>query len=115
MATNVKQTGPIDRITWTNGTGGDLAAGALVALVSGATGRVGLLLVDIADGASGAVLVKGMASDLTAETGVAWAQDDKLYLAAGTLTKTVGTNTPAGRAAVAKLSATAVGELILND
>lgn len=51
-----------------------------------------------------------------AETGVAWTAGDKLYLTAGsqTMTKTSAGNTFAGYAAVAKLSATATGEIVLS-
>lgn len=50
-----------------------------------------------------------------AETGVAWTAGDKLYLTAGsqTMTKTSAGNTFAGYAATAKLSAAAVGEIVL--
>ena len=116
MARNVKQTGPVDRVGYVNDTGSAVSSGDLVVRESGTTGCVGLALVDIATAGSGQVLTKGIVRDVTAETGVAWSEGDKLYLTAGgQLTKTAGSNTYAGRAAAAKASAAAVGELNLNE
>lgn len=52
---------------------------------------------------------------VTADTGTAWVAGERVYLTAGSqvFTKTAGGNTFAGFVAVAKLSGTAVGEVIL--
>lgn len=56
MATNYKQPGKV--ITWTNGTGGSKASGAVIAI--GQT--LGVALGTIADGASGEVQLEGVFS-----------------------------------------------------
>lgn len=54
MATNFIQDG--QTITWTNGTGSDVASGDPVVVV----GLLGLAVTDIANGDSGAVIVEGV-------------------------------------------------------
>ena len=60
MATNLIK-GDVHTVLWTNGTGADVVSGTPVALGStdGKPARVGVLLVDVADGESGAVAVTG--------------------------------------------------------
>ncbi|MBI9016886.1 MAG: DUF2190 family protein [Phycisphaerae bacterium] len=77
--------------------------------------RIGIAMVDIASGATGSLLTEGVC-ELTAETGVAWAQGDQLYWDSGNsrLTKTASTFKKAGFAAAVKASAASVGLVKLN-
>lgn len=61
-----------ERITWTNGTGSDVAAGDPVVIGS----QIGVACVDIADGDSGAVAMEGV-FELPKATGTAIPQGDK--------------------------------------
>lgn len=56
MATNFNQDG--QTVTWTNGTGSDVASGAAVVIGS----QLGVAITDIADGESGAVAMEGVFS-----------------------------------------------------
>lgn len=60
-------------VTWTNG-GTAVLAGAIVVL----TNCIGIALVDIANGASGAVAIEGVVSGMPKVTGNAWEQGEKL-------------------------------------
>lgn len=58
MATNFVQEGGV--LNWENGTGSDVSSGDVVVLGALGDAVVGVALVDIADGASGAVAVEGV-------------------------------------------------------
>lgn len=92
MAGNKVQDGNV--INYTNATGVDIASGDLVVIGT----RVGVALVDIADGAAGAVAVTGV-YEVPKEAALAVTQGDLLYADAtsGELDKT-DTNTLAGYA-----------------
>jgi predicted RecA/RadA family phage recombinase len=110
MANSFKNKG--DRIDYIN-SGSAILAGAVVTLLAGAAGRIGVAIDAIpATTGEGAVAVEGV-FELAAETGVAWAMGDKLYWSGTLLTKTVGTNPHAGYAFVAKGSAVALGRVKL--
>ncbi|MGN6518757.1 MAG: capsid cement protein [Dokdonella sp.] len=70
----VHEGGPGSVMPWTNGTGSDVAAGAIVALKN----CIGIALVAIANGAVGSVAVEGVVRDVPKATGHAWAQGEKL-------------------------------------
>jgi predicted RecA/RadA family phage recombinase len=63
-----------DRVTWTNGTGSDVASGQPVTV----NGRTAVACVDIANGASGALATEGV-FQLAKETGKTFAQFDDVY------------------------------------
>lgn len=58
MATNFVQEGGV--LNWTNGTGSDVSSGDVVVLGETGDAVIGVALVDIADGAAGAVAVEGV-------------------------------------------------------
>lgn len=91
--------------------GATLAAGAVHAMAGG----IGVAIEDIANGAQGAVRVRG-AHRLPKATGAAWVPGDILYWAAGAgnLTKTAAGNTPAGIAYAAAGSSDATGMCLIN-
>jgi predicted RecA/RadA family phage recombinase len=93
MAANKVQDGNI--IDYTNATGSDIAAGDLVVIGT----RVGVALVDIADGAAGAVAVTGV-YEVPKEAALAVTQGDLLYadVTSGELDKTALDQTLAGYA-----------------
>ena len=97
MAKNFIQNG--DSIMWTNGTGSDVASGDIVAI----NDLVGVALVDIADGASGAVGTKGV-YEFPAVNDAAINQGAKVYYdaTAEKMTPTDTDNTLAGIAWAAK-------------
>lgn len=70
----VHQGGPDDVMPYTNVTGGDLAAGAVVKLKN----SIGICLVAIANGAVGSVAVGGVIRDVPKVSGTAWLQGEKL-------------------------------------
>lgn len=91
--------------------GADLSAGDVHAMAGG----IGVAIEDIANGAVGAVRVRG-AFRLPKATGTAWTAGDVLYWDAtpGELTKTSTSNTPAGIAYADAGSSDAVGVCVLN-
>jgi predicted RecA/RadA family phage recombinase len=70
----VHEGGPGTVMPWTNGSGSDVAAGALVKLAN----TIGIALADIASGAVGSVAIGGVVRDVPKATGHAWAQGEKL-------------------------------------
>jgi predicted RecA/RadA family phage recombinase len=70
----VHEGGPGSTMPWTNGTGSDVAAGAVVVLKH----SIGIALVDIADGDIGSVAIGGVVRDVAKVTGAAWLQGEKL-------------------------------------
>jgi predicted RecA/RadA family phage recombinase len=70
----VHEGGPGSVMPWTNNTGSDVAAGAVVALKH----TIAIALVAIANGAVGSVAVGGVVSGVVKATGHAWAQGEKL-------------------------------------
>lgn len=93
MATNKVQDGGV--LTWTNGSGSDVSAGDPVLIGV----RLGVALVDIADGKSGSVAVEGVYS-IAKNASLVISQGDALYWDAGddNLNKTPTDNTLAGYA-----------------
>lgn len=79
-----------DRLTWTNGTGSDVAAGAPVVIGN----LIGVACVAIANGASGAVAMEGVFT-LPKATGSAWTAGSRLLWDASAARFDVGTATPA--------------------
>ena len=55
MAYNITNSNHLESIEWTNGTGSDISAGAIVTMGGTGNATLGVALVDIANGASGAV------------------------------------------------------------
>lgn len=76
MATNYLKPG--ETVTWTNGTGSDVASGSPVAM----NDTVGIALVDIADGEAGEVAITGV-WQVTKVAGTAWGQGAKVDWDAG--------------------------------
>lgn len=109
MAKNYIQKG--ETLTWTNGTGSDVASGDAVVIGT----LVGVALVDIANGKSGAVGVVGV-YELAAINTAAFTQGAALYwdAAAKKLTTTASGNTLAGPAWTAKASAGTVAQVRLG-
>ncbi len=70
----VHEGGPGSVMPWTNTSGADVAAGAVVVLKH----CIGIALVAIANGAVGNVAVGGVVRDVPKATGHAWAQGEKL-------------------------------------
>lgn len=99
-----------DVINYQNGTGSAIASGAIVKIGA----LVGIALVDIANGATGSVMLEGVFKVAKA-TGAAWAQGDQLYwdATAGNFTKTSTSNTAAGHAFEPAASGDAVGYIRL--
>lgn len=91
--------------------GATLAAGAVHAMAGG----IGVAVEDIANGAQGAVYVRG-AFRLPKATGAAWTPGDILYwdTTPGELTKTATANGPAGIAYAAAASGDTTGVCLLN-
>lgn len=58
MATNFVQEGGV--LNWTNGTGSDVSSGDVVVMGSTSDATICVALVDIANGASGAVAIEGV-------------------------------------------------------
>lgn len=106
---------PADVINATAPTGGTLS-GAVLVILSGASGLIGVALADIAAGVAGPVAIKNYEVELAAVNNAAFSQGDKLYwdASAGKLTKTSTGNTPAGRCAAAKASTIAKAKVILG-
>ncbi len=109
MAKNFVQNG--ENITWTNGTGSDVASGDLVVIGV----RVGVALVDIADGDSGTVAMSGV-FEVPKEAALEISQGDLLYCDAtsGELDKTTTDQTLAGYAFAAAAGAASVVRVKLN-
>lgn len=99
MAQNFIQSG--DVLDYVNGTGQAIASGDVVVVGS----LIGVALVNIADGATGAVQLEGIFI-IAKTTSLAITQGDKLYFNTSTkkVTKTV-TDKPIGTAAASALSA----------
>lgn len=95
---------------------GGVTSGTPYALRTGATGQVVVPVTGAAEGELFEADCSGAAFEVTAETGVAWSVGDLLYLivATGVFTKTATSNTYAGVAAKAKVSAAAVGVVQLK-
>lgn len=72
MATNYRQEG--DVMQWTNSTGSAVASGDVVKI----TNMLGIALVDIANGASGSVALKGVFSDVPKVTAAVFTVGEKL-------------------------------------
>lgn len=72
MATNKQQEG--DVITWTNDTGSNVAAGGIAVIKH----MIGVALVDIANGASGAVALEGVFSNIPKVTAAVFVVGEKL-------------------------------------
>jgi len=112
MATNKVQEGKV--ISWTNGTGSDVTSGSTI-LLSG--GKAGVALVDIANGATGAVAVEEVYS-IAKKTGAGetFSQGQGVYLSAtaGTATQSTTGTTLVGYAFDAALSAAATVNVKLN-
>lgn len=108
MAKNYKEAG--ERITWTNG-GSAVAAGDLVVIGV----RIGVALVDVAAGASGAVAMTGV-FEVPKEAALAVTQGDLLYCDAtsGELDKTATAQTLAGYAFADAAGAASVVLVKLN-
>jgi predicted RecA/RadA family phage recombinase len=113
----VHEGGPGSVMPWTNSTGSDVAAGAVVALKH----CVGIALVAIANGATGSVAVGGVVRDVPKATGHAWAQGEKLNwdVSAGAFdysgaTPATGDITGAAVAWIAALSGDTLGVIKLT-
>lgn len=75
MARNIMHEGSeSDVMPFTNTTGADIAAGAVVKLKH----AIGIALTDIAQNATGSVAVEGVILNVPKVTGTAWAQGEKL-------------------------------------
>jgi predicted RecA/RadA family phage recombinase len=98
MATNFIQKG--DTLKYTNGTGSDIASGDIVKINS----LVGVALVDIADGASGAVATEGV-YQVDATSSAAISQGAAVYFDGTEMTPTAEDNTFVGFAWAAKAEA----------
>lgn len=72
MATNFLEEGDI--ITWTNDSGSDIASGGIVKMLN----TLGVALVDIANGASGAVTLEGVFSNIPKVTAAVFVVGEKL-------------------------------------
>ena len=98
-------------LTYTNGTGSDIASGDLVIIGT----RVGVAAVDIANGASGTVAISGV-FEVPKEASLVVAQGDLLYADAtsGELDKTAEAQTLAGYAYAAELAASTTVKVVLN-
>ena len=109
MATNKVQDGAA--ITYANATGSDIASGDLVVIGE----RVGVALVDIADGASGAVAMEGV-YEVSKEASLVVDQGDVLYADAtsGELDKTSTDPPLAGYAFASSAGADTTVQVKLN-
>jgi len=109
MADNLVQAGK--NIDYTNGTGSAIAAGDLVIIGQ----RVGVALVDIAAGATGAVAMEGV-YEVDKEALLAVTQGDLLYCDAtsGELDKTALDQTLAGYAFASEATSTTTVKVKLN-
>ncbi len=109
MANNYIQEGKT--LTYSNATGSAIAAGDLVIVGQ----RVGVALVDIADGASGAVAVEGV-YEVAKEASLSVSQGDLLYCDAtsGELDKTETDHTLAGYAFADSASSETTVKVKLN-
>ena len=98
-------------LSYTNGTGSDIAAGDLVEVGV----KVGVAAVDIADGASGTVAMDGV-FEVTKKAPLVITQGDLLYCSAtsGELDKTATAQTLAGYAAASAASADTTVQVVLN-
>lgn len=111
MATTFKSRG--NTRTWTNSTGGDVAAGALVILRSGASGEVGVTVNAVANGATGTVHVSGVHT-LTGATGAISAHAVVYRNSSAAVTATSTSNTLAGVATAAKTTSGTSVTVLLN-
>lgn len=108
---------PGDVLTYVNGTGGDIAAGAVVVVGN----LVGVALVDIADGESGSVAFTGVYT-LAKTAGTAWTQGAVLdwdasaeaFQVTGTITPAAGDVEECAVVASAAASAATEGEVRLT-
>lgn len=109
MAKNYVQEGKI--MSWTNGTGGDIASGDVVLIGT----RVGVALVDIADGESGSVAVAEV-FEVPKVAPLAIAAGDFLYwdVADANFNKTATDNTLGGYAFADAASADTTVNIKLN-
>lgn len=109
MATNHVQQGNI--ITWTNGTGASVAAGAPVLIGT----LVGIALGTIANGAAGEVAIAEVWK-VKKTASLAVSQGDALYFdnTNKEFNKTSSGNTLAGRAVAAELAASSTVNILLN-
>lgn len=115
MATNLIQQG--NTIEYANSSGGTLAAGRGVPVITGATGFIGVAINDIPNNTTGVLAAEGVFElPANAGTGLTFARGDVLYWDNSTpcLTKTTTGNTKAGTAWAPKLAAgtTAVVKLL---
>lgn len=76
MAKNFVQNG--DVLDWTNGTGSDVSSGDPVVMGSAGDATIGVALVDIADGASGAVQIANGVFTLPKVTAAVFKQGESL-------------------------------------
>lgn len=114
MATNL---GPAGNIWEKTAPTGGYTSGTAYAIVTGASGFIGVAINTVLAGALGQLAISGFATlPATAGTGLTFADGDLLYwdASAGKLTKTATGNTRAGRAYGAKAAATTTATVLLN-
>lgn len=118
MARNIMHEGSeSDVLPFTNTTGADIAAGAVVKL----SHTLGVALVDIPQNGTGSVAVEGVVTGVPKTTGAAWAQGEKLQwdvsalkFANSAATPATGDVTGAAIAWLAAASADATGVIKLT-
>ncbi|BBB91049.1 MAG TPA: DUF2190 family protein [Methylomusa anaerophila] len=102
-----------DIIDYLNSGESVITAGQVVPLTS----RIGFAVDDIAPGAIGGVVVKGVFNNVPADNSVAFNVGDPLYwdATAGEVTKTSTNNTPAGWSVAAKAQADTIVVVQIED
>jgi predicted RecA/RadA family phage recombinase len=104
------------RLAYTNA-GGAIVSGAVVALVAGASGYLGIAVTDIAATTGQGELETEGVHELTALSTATWSVGQTIYWDVGNsrLTNASTGNTRAGRAATAKISGPVLGQVKLNE
>lgn len=108
--------GEAGQVLHTNATGSTISSDEVVGLVTGTSGVIGVAIADIANGATGNLLVEGRVQK-TKASGQAWTAYQVLYWDSGSsrlTTTSSSTFTRAGRAYKARASGDTTGEVLLN-
>lgn len=104
------------RLAYSN-TGGAISSGGVVALVTGASGYIGIAVTDIAATTGTGELETEGVHELAALSTATWSVGQTIYWDVGNnrLTNASTGNTRAGRAATAKTNGQTTGQVKLNE